>query len=287
MPVGSALSTWLPILLAVPSAVLATRGLLKEAQERRENVGTSRRIGRRTMAELVVAAVAVIVFIVAISGGGKPSPEPVKKDGTGHKKPPHEETVPVLSDRRLTALLVPKGSYEPLFPDFYDILDEDEEEKALQGGIAHLTLCSDPIPVDHLGQETASAYVSTPIGVRPDIYFGSDAASFKTRQAAERLLNEAGEEGEVCGWRVLPGSRLGEQAVRLTMDKNENGDSLHADVVLVRDRGSVVEIGIETTRGAHSADAGRLAATAAIRLAHAVSVRGALASQRAGLVRHA
>ncbi len=267
------------LFIGIPPFIVAWRELTRPAPgapaESRPPVTPTEIARANRLPNLIALAVAIVATAVAVPtliAGARHSDQPKSPPPTNHTSHPHiEEAVPELAPEQLAAILVPKASYERLFPEFYDILGEDSEAQALQGGVPHLKLCNAVIRAAQLGPDSASAYISVPIGVRPAIYFGSDAASFATRQAAERWLSTAAEEGPGCGWRDLGGARLDNQAVRLTTDKqNSEGFMLHVDVILVRDRASVVEVATETTLGSHSADANALARGAAQRLARAV-----------------
>jgi hypothetical protein len=166
--------------------------------------------------------------------------------------------------------LVPASAYNRLLPDFYDLLDQDSGSYALQGGISALKLCNTELPTPGLGPDSSSAYVSVPPGVRPNIYFGSDAASF-TGSGAVQFLKAAGQQAPACGWRSLPGPPLDSQTVRLTMDvRSPDSDTLHGDVILVRAGKAVAAIATATVSGSHSSDAEGLAEGVAKRLALAV-----------------
>ncbi len=178
-----------------------------------------------------------------------------------------------LTAAQLAPVLVPSASYRRLFPDFYDLLNQDGNNRALQGGIPSLHLCNGPLPTVGLGAETASSYVSVPPGVRPNIYFGSNAASF-SGMGAKVFLDNAAQEAPTCGWRILPGAILDDQVVRLTMDQQDPDGDVHADVILVRKEACVVEIGTATTSGTHSSDAEIIAVGAATRLAQAIQTSG-------------
>lgn len=230
----------------------------------------------------IVALTTLIVMIANASGGNSPSHKhhhhPRGLKSGIEVVEPEEESVPELSRQQLLALLVPEDSYQRMLPQRYYALSEDNQGIALQGGISKLKLCDTAISVDHMGLEFHQAYDAGDELPGPMIYFGSDVASFKTRQSAERLLQTAKEEGERCEWRALdapPGKRapLGEQVVRLAAERQsseEGEDMLYVDVILLRDRGVVLEIASETVSGLHSADAEALAESAAARLARAV-----------------
>jgi hypothetical protein len=272
-------ATVLGAFVGIPSAIVASRTLLEDWKRRREQPREpSRRPRRLTMTATAFAVIGLLLVVGSLSGGHKPSHKPhhhgSKSGSSGSEEhsgeQPEEESVPELSSQQLAAVLVPEASYDKVLPESYDPLEEDHEQGALQGGISKLKLCSAAIPVEHhLRAENGLSYSAISAG--PTIHFGSEAGSFDTRQSAELLLQTAKEEGEGCGWRALDGALLGEQVVRLTTDKQSSEDTpLHVDLILMRDRGVVVEIGSETVSGAHSAQAEVLAEGAATRLARAV-----------------
>jgi hypothetical protein len=271
------------LLLAVPGAIVSTLGIKDRLDARRspESRESPARPAHPAMLWVGVGLGLLGVALIASAGSGKGTPpHHPGTPPTTIPTPASGETVPELSDTALQAILVPKSEYAPLLPEYYEKVEEDENavKFALQEGVPKLTLCNASIPATGLGPDAAAAYRGEPLGVRANIYFGSDAASFSTRQAAEAWMKQAEEEGTGCGWRALEGPQLDDQTVRLTKDQSgEEYEGRKADVVLVRAGGSVLEVGTETTKGSHSADASRLAEGAALRLARAVHRAGSQA----------
>ena len=176
---------------------------------------------------------------------------------------------PTLSADQLTPVLVKLSAYQPLLGQ-YGSANPDASSYGLQGGIPALQLCNSKIPTPGLAADTATSYVGYPSN-SPTSYFGSDAASF-TGQGAREFVSAAARQALVCGWRSLPGKQLDDQVVRLTTDQQSpNNDMLHDDVILIRDKSCVLEIGLAESSGTHSSDADALAVAAARRLALAVN----------------
>ena len=216
----------------------------------------------------IIAAVLAGLILAAVLGGGR-SNTPSSQSSSIPTSPTNTKSTPTLpqpSATQLQAVLVPASAYHRLLPDFYDLLDQDSDSYALQGGIPALKLCNSALPTSDLGPDSASAYVSVPVGARPNIYYGSDAASF-TANGATQFLAAAAQQAPTCGWRSLPGPPLGSQTIRLTMDvQSPGGDTLYGDVILVRAGSAVAEIATATVSGSHSADAEGLAEGVAKRL---------------------
>jgi hypothetical protein len=235
-----------------------------------------RRLALVSAGALVLAAG---IAIAVVASGGSSSRGNTSSTHTGTTTTTQSTTNttqpplgPQLTAAQLTPVLVPQSAFDKLLPDFYPPpTDQDQSAYALHGGLPSLNLCSSPIPASGLGADTSSSYRAIPYGVRATIYFGSDAGSF-AGQGAATFLNTAAARGSTCGWRSLPGPTLDDQVVRLTSDQqNPDANTLHDDVILVRDRSCVVEVATATTAGTHSSDAETLADDAAKRLAQAVA----------------
>ena len=229
------------------------------------------------IAGALVAGFIVLTVIAALlpqkkgptrSPSDTPAATTASKGGAGSSAQRHATaTGRMLTALQLRPVLVPSRSFKRLLPEGYGF-GSDSGTYVLFGGLAALKLCNSAIAPAGLGPDTSSSYFTG--DVDNEWYFGSDAASF-AGAGAQRLLATAAMQARSCGWRALPGPKLGSQVVRLTTDrKDPNDKSLHTDVILVRDRGSVLEVAGATSTGTHSSDIERLADSAASRLVRAV-----------------